>query len=219
MKVRFWSLALFSLMGLIAVTLPAAAQQTLYENGPINGENDGWTINFGFVVTDSITIASTSGSATVTGMEFGAWLTPGDTLQSVELSISSQPDEGTFYFDGVVNPTQSSCFVNNYSYDVCLETINFNGPSLNNGLYYVTLQSAMTVDGNPVYWDENDGVGCHSQGCPSYASEGSNEGSIPSESFTILGTTQGGSTPEPGGIVLFASGVIGVAGMLRRKLI
>jgi hypothetical protein len=44
-------------------------------------------------------------------------------------------------------------------------------------------------------------------------------GSIPSEAFTLTGSTSGGTTPEPGSVMLFASGVLGVAGVLRRRLL
>src|SRR5437868_908667 len=118
---RLWLLTLCCLLCLLFVALPAAAQQTLYENGPINGQTDAWTLNFGFFVDDTFEISS--GSARVTGMDFGVWLLPGDVLQSVELTITSQPDYGTFYFDGVVTPSASGCFLNSYSYDVCNESV------------------------------------------------------------------------------------------------
>ena len=51
MKLRTASL---SLLALCLVALPAAAQ-TLYSNGPIDGQDTGWTINFGFAVSDSFT--------------------------------------------------------------------------------------------------------------------------------------------------------------------
>ncbi len=35
---------------------PATAQ-VLYDDGPINGTTDAWTINFGYVVADTITLA------------------------------------------------------------------------------------------------------------------------------------------------------------------
>ena len=41
------------------------------------------------------------------------------------------------------------------------------------------------------------------------------QGEVPSEAFTILG---GGTTPEPGSIMLFGSGILGTAGVLRRRL-
>src|SRR5499427_7687565 len=60
---------------LCLVAVPAVAQ-VVYSNGPINGTTDGWTINFGFVVSDTFTVGS--GGATITGLTFGAWLFPGD---------------------------------------------------------------------------------------------------------------------------------------------
>jgi hypothetical protein len=50
---------------------------------------------------------------------------------------------------------------------------------------------------------------------------------MPSESFTVLGsesstttsTTTTGTVPEPGSLMLFASGFFGVTAMLRRKLL
>ena len=154
----------------------------IYDNGPINGNTDAWTINFGFIVSDSFTITNDQ----ITGMSFGAWLFSGDTLSSAELSITSGENSGTSYFDQTVNFTQGSCTANQYGYNVCMETTSFNGPTLNAGTYWVNLQNASVPSGDPVYWDENSGVGCQGQGCPSEASQNS-VGSIPSESFTIQG--------------------------------
>jgi len=210
-KTRISPLACVVLLSFAAVVAQTASAQTLYENGPINGQTDAWTINFGFVMTDSITIST--GQSTITGLSFGAWLFAGDTLQSAEVSFTSEPYGGTTYFDQVVNFTASGCFVNNYGYDVCQETGSFNGPTLDNGTYWLNLQNAVSTQGDPVYWDENSGIGCHSPGCPSEAGGGT--GSIPSEAFTILGN--GSSVPEPGSLVLFASGVVGITALLRRK--
>jgi hypothetical protein len=55
-----------------------------------------------------------------------------------------------------------------------------------------------------------------SKGCPSSSSENS-VGSIGSEAFTVNTGSQG-STPEPGSIFMFASGILGLAGVLRRRL-
>ena len=41
-------------------------------------------------------------------------------------------------------------------------------------------------------------------------------GSIPSEHFTLTDTS--GTTPEPSSILLFGSGILGLVGVLRRKL-
>ncbi len=87
MKTRFLSLTLLAMMTFAVVAVIPAAAQILYENGPINGNTDAWTINFGFVMSDSFTIST--GNSTITGMSFGAWLTPGDFLDSVEISLTS----------------------------------------------------------------------------------------------------------------------------------
>jgi hypothetical protein len=201
----------------LTIALPLAAQQTLYENGPINGSVDAWTINFGFIVSDTFTISG--GTSTVNGMSFGAWIFPGDVLQTMELSITSDEFGGTTYFDQVVSLSASGCVPNQYGFDVCTETSSFNGPTLENGTYWVNLQNAVTTEGNPVYWDENSGIGCHSDGCPSLPSSNV-DGTIPSESFSILGTVQTNTTsttPEPSSIMLFVSGLLGAAAVLRRR--
>ena len=73
----------------------------IYDNGPINGNTDAWTINFGFIVSDSFNV--TYNGTVITGMSFGAWLFSGDTLTSVEVSITSGENSGTSYFDQTVN--------------------------------------------------------------------------------------------------------------------
>ncbi len=212
---RIASLSLLALC-LTLAALPAMAD-TIYSNGATNGNTDAWTINFGFVVSDTFNVGA--GGATITGASFAMWLFPGDTLSSAELSITSGENSGTSYFNDTVSFTTGSCTLNNYGYNVCSENTSFSGPSLNGGTYWLNLQNASVPSGDPVYWDENSG--------PSSASENS-VGTIPSESFTVLGsststttsstTTTTGTTPEPSSIMLFGSGVLGLAGVLRRKL-
>jgi len=200
---------------MILTAVPASAQQ-IYNDGPINGNVDAWTFDFGFIQSDSFTVSG--GNSTITGLSFGAWLFPGDILQTAEVSMTSDPFGGTTYFDQVVSFTASGCTMNQYGYNVCEETGSFNGPTLNNGTYWLNLQNGIVPSGDPVYWDENSGVGCTSPGCPSEAINNSG-GTMPGESFTLLGNTNGtGSVPEPGSLVLFASGFFGVTALLRRKL-
>ena len=211
-------IASLSLLALCLAVVPAVAQ-TVYSNGAINGNTDAWTINFGFVTSDTFNV--TNNNTTISGGSFGMWLFSGDTLTSAELSITSGENSGTSYFDQTVNFTQGSCTANQYGYNVCQENTSFSGPTLNAGTYWLNLQNASVPSGDPVYWDENSG--------PSQASENS-VGSIPSEAFTVLGSsststttttttsTTGTSVPEPSSIMLFGSGILGLAGVLRRKL-
>ena len=211
MKLRIVSL---SLLALCLVAVPAMAQN-LYSNGPINGTTDAWTINSGFIVSDSFTLSS---QGTATGLEFGAWADPGDVLESAQVSITSSEFGGTSFYNQVVNFTQSGCSGNQYGFNVCTETStsSFGAVNLAAGTYWLNLENAVVNTGDPIYWDENSG--------PSSASENS-VGTIPSEAFTVLGgtttqtsTTTGGTVPEPSSILLFGSGILGLAGVLRRKL-
>ena len=195
----------------------AASAQMLYDNGPINGATDAWTINFGFLVSDSFVL---SNGSQVTGFAFGVWEFAGDTLTSVDWSINSEENAGTLYGSGTASGASLSdqfISVNRYGYNIDKITVSGLNVALNAGTYWLTLQNATVPSGFPVYWDENSGVGCQSQGCPSLASEGA-LGTLPSESFTINGNGSSGSTPEPGSLALVASGILGVAGRLRRKL-
>jgi len=218
MKLRIASLTILCLM---LGAIPTLAQQDLYDNGPINGTTDAWTINFGYELADSFTLLNNS---TVGGFNFGVWEYGGDRLTSVDWLISSFPDGGTRYGSGTAsgsNLTDQFLSVNQYGYDIDRITVTgLNVALVSGNTYWLTLQNAVVPSGNPVYWDENSGAGCggddgHGGGCPSIASPGG-VGSDPSEAFTIDGP--GGTTPEPDSFILLASGILGLTGLLRRRL-
>ncbi|HUI84866.1 MAG TPA: PEP-CTERM sorting domain-containing protein [Candidatus Binatia bacterium] len=205
----------------LALAAVPAVAGTVYNDGPINGTTDAWTINFGFAVADTFTVSA--GTSTITGLSFGAWLVTGDVLLSAQVALTSEAFGGTSYFNQVVSFTQSGCSLNQYGFDVCTETGAFQGPTLPVGTYWLNLQNAVTLGNNPIYWDENSGVGCTSPGCPSEATCNScivpghhpPPQNLPPESFTLYGNS-GGTVPEPGSIALFGSGVLGIIGWLRR---
>jgi PEP-CTERM motif-containing protein len=197
--------------------VPAVAQSDLYDNGPTNGTTDAWTINFGFIVSDTFTLGA---ATSPTGITFAAWLFPGDVLESAEVSITSSEFGGTTYFDEVVQFDQSGCVLNQFGFNVCREDGWFRTqPNLNAGTYWLNLQNAVVNTGDPVYWDENGG--------PSQASDNS-VGTIPSESFSINGGCGGSksspdcgpppppTSPEPSSLLLFGSGAAAMLGVARR---
>ena len=171
---------------------PASPQdQTLYDNGPYNGTTDAWSINFGFAVSDSFTVPSYSD---VTGLRFVYWdASTSDLLTSVDMALGTTSFGGTF--QTLTEVTNTFLGINQYGYALYQADLTFRGIPWSGSSGYITLQNACTTSGcsvsNPVYWDENSGVGCTSSGCPSSAYENA-IGSIPSESFTMEG---GGAPP------------------------
>ena len=72
---------------------PAMAQTNVYDNGPYNGTNDAWTINFGFSVSNSFT---DSAGSPITGLDFVYWdASSTDLLTTVDMAIGSPSFGGT----------------------------------------------------------------------------------------------------------------------------
>lgn len=217
-QLRIASLSLLAVICLTLAALPASAN--LYDNGPINGTINAYSINFGYTVSNSFQLIAASN--TVTSFSFGVWLPTGDTLSSVDWSMTSQGTvlaSGTASGSGLTSAYQSS----SGGYDIYKSTASgFNIP-LGPGVYYLNLSNAQSPSGDPVYWDQNNGTACGGSdgaglNCPSTASQ-SGVGAIPSESFTIEGSGSGGTTPEPSSLLMFGSGVLGLGGLLRRRFL
>lgn len=84
-------IASLTILCLALAAVPVWAQQTLYDNGPLNGATDAWAINFGYVVSDTFTVSS---NASMTGFSFGVWEFPGD------VSFGSFHNQRRRYRDG-----------------------------------------------------------------------------------------------------------------------
>ncbi len=211
-------LALVIVKTILLATAAAAtlSAETLYSNGGVNGTFAGLQISQAYATSDSFTLGSNS---TLTGASnIGIWVDTGDTLTSFDWSISTSPDGGGtsegsgsgFSSATELTPTSSYGFSGEYN----VYNVSFTIPdlALAAGTYYLTLQNATTANQGGVYWDQNDG--------PSTAStyyDGTFLDAVESESFEIDGTTSS-TTPEPGTLVLFGSGLLGMAGLIRRKV-
>ena len=223
-----WSVLLCVLLA--AITASAANLGTLYSNGPSSPtDNYAWQINFGYIVSNSFTLGAAS---TVTGFSFGVWAYPGDRPLTVDWSITSAEFGGTTYGAGTANVSASFLWTNNTNPTLCpagscdvlqLTTGAMSPVAMAPGTYWLNLQNITSVQGSPVMWEENNGLGCAptdpAYWCTSKASE-STVGTMASEDPEIYGYSEGGGggTPEPSSMVLFASGVLGLGATLRRQL-
>ncbi len=150
MKLHLASLSLIALCLTLAV--PAMAQYNdIYDNGPTTYNTNSWALD-GYptvpVVSDTFTL--TTNGNWINGFNFLAWVPPGYSLTSAELSITSQENGGTVYLDQVYSFFLGGCVLNNYGYDVCTLSTAFGGPILNNGTYWVNLTHGQESGGIPL---------------------------------------------------------------------
>ncbi|MFI5115857.1 MAG: PEP-CTERM sorting domain-containing protein [Terriglobales bacterium] len=215
---RTASFSLLTILCLLLFVAPAMAD-ILYSNGPHNGTTYAWTINFGYAVSDSFTVPPQWYPQYIDGFHFVYWdASTSDVLTTVDMAMGSTSFGADLFSETLTGVTNTFLGSNQYGYYLFQADYTFVPIWLWGQGYagYVTLQNACTTSGcsvsNPIYWDENSG--------PSMAYENT-LGSIASEAFTLTGGMvcwDCWTTPEPSSIMLFGSGILGLAGVLRRKL-
>jgi hypothetical protein len=162
----------------------------VYDNGPVNGVVNAWTISLGHSASDSFTIGS---STTLTEAQVGLWAFSLDVPTVVQWLIGSLPytaDLGT----GIAALSSAMDYTNQFRDNVYTSTFQLSG-SFTAGTYWLTLENAMASSGEPVFWDQTGG---------SSLAFDSSQGAIPSESFQLYGS----SVPEPGSLTLFGIGAV-----------
>jgi hypothetical protein len=216
MKKLIFSVLLLSLVG-ATLAVPAYAD-SVYSSGAVNGNYDAWQINSSKSVSDSITLAQ---NGFVYSATFASWLNPGDTMSSIQWSLGT-----TAYGSQLGSGTATtSVFLNNgnntFGFDVVTESISgIDVMLLAGNTYYFTLQSAVVTAGDAAYWDVNNGSssGFSSTLTPapgsisSFYAANDSPGLSGGETFAFSGT------PEPSSFLLLGSGLMGLAGLLKRKL-
>jgi hypothetical protein len=212
MKIRVTLASLLVLFCLAITALPATADSTVYSNGgPITF--DSYSINTQNVTSDTV---SASGSFTPTDLSFYVVTSFTQPLRSVNWSFTSGEFTGIGYNSGTAAiPTNLPC-VNQGSLSECLVTLNISSP----------LNLEQPADS----WLNLTGVGGDAgwaiSGGPSEASTcmlvggvcGPTLFNIASEAFTVSGIPSS-TTPEPSSILLLGSGILGFAGVLRRRML
>ena len=167
-------------------------------------------------MTDSFTIISPS---TIQGFNFAFWLLPGRHFDLRGLGCG----ECKFCLDlgsgTALGPDLTSSFMktNQYGYniwDIGVTGLNIPVSGGSPDAYCLTLENAVVSSGDPSTGTRTAAPLWRTRNVFKMA-----QGCIPSESFNIVGIPISGTTPEPSSIILFGSGIFGLTGVLRRRML
>jgi hypothetical protein len=228
--VRQTTVFLSSILGLASLVSPSATAAVLYDNdfgGLISGDHaseDAWGIdaNEDYSVVDSFSLSTTT---SLGGVNIYVATHAGDVVTALDWSIldnssPSNPFAGNVLYSGIVT-LPSSTFIKTVAYgDISELSFTIATGALTAGTtYWLELGGVTSTLGTPVDWDQSDGpstayrMNASSQVYQLPNGEVCNGLCTGSESFQLL------STPEPGTIVLFWAGLIGLAALRRRARI
>jgi len=211
----------------IVLSWTASAAAILYDNSVSanTGQVFGWSVDMGdnFDVSDSFML---SANALVSSIDFTVWMLPGDSLSTINWSITPSDVSDSTALANVTQVAYLGMDASN-TYDVYNESISVNQSLAAGVTYWLQFQDAQTsalgesTAGDFVGWDESDGI--YSQAVSDLLVGGLPDPTAPqsgslanlncsnctgSETFQIIGTP----TPEPGTITLWLSGSLLLAG-------
>jgi len=229
-------IACLSLFVCLLMAVPASAG-IVYSNGAPSltttptYQISGKIANVVSSVSDTFTVL-TNGTF-LTSAQVAIWFPTGDNVSSLNYCISGTSDFCSSLIDESgtgVSLTNATLVGTSGSFTLDEFTFALLNHSYAAGTYWLTLNNASVSNGGNAYWDENGGVGCigdgnsgsPGNGCPSgggwslqenpIATQGSTTNNH-SEAFEIDGPS---GAPEPGSITLMGSGMLLLAGFLRR---
>jgi hypothetical protein len=220
----------FFLLTILCLALTASAQ--IYSEGPIDGNDNAFFVtgpafpNFLGSVQDISNGFIAANSGAPGSLEWGEWSVGAPTSFSYELGSAAF---GTDLGSGTVAQNAGNStflFTNGFGYGVYDVGIEITPAAMTAGnMYWLSISNATDAsnDGTQA-WDIPNG-GSGGPAICNFRQSGTNFGScgLGGESFTIS-TGCGASPdcgppfPEPSSILLFGSGILGIAGILRRKL-
>lgn len=208
MKLRS-TLFLSTVFCLTLVGLPAMASTLWYDNGAPSNNRVPYRIDGGNLVSNSFDCAFTS--CTIDTLVFSGFPQSTGTPTTISGTITDALfGWGTTTYGSFTDATlqQLGCAGSFCQYSVDLQAYNLSG-LLNGTTYYLNLTG---VD-QPLRWNTS-GVAFNDAGY--LQANGIYLTGIVGESFQLYGSTN--AVPEPGSILLLGSGLVGLAGVLRRKL-
>jgi hypothetical protein len=214
---------ILGLAGAIA-SVPAFADSMLYDNstagsyGVVNPTGEPFGIlNVGPVAyTESFVLSQ---SSTVTEATASIWVSSGASITAGDWAITTQEFGGTTDTSGSLVGLTTALLYSDVPWGApqgpTADILDVEIPispslQLDAGTYWFELEDVGQTGGT-AYWDVSEG--------PSTACRSDNDSCSVyySSTFQILGT-QDAATPEPSSFLLLASGLAGLAGMVRRKL-
>ncbi len=180
-------------LAFLAMCVPASGQGVIYDNGPDTGTIGAWPINFGHRVSNSFRLESDS---TVTDVVLSIWdVNERNHPQTAKWKITTEPFGGTTLYSGggilgYLGYFEGRLWV---VWSMKIQHMNARLPA---GTYYLEVYDVVTRWRTWAFWGDNDGIGCTSPGCPStghydQAMQRGYEMVVGSESFQVLGNTDG----------------------------